>query len=186
MENRNLVLTLESNAFAKMKEDFDNILKRTLGNMQVKESHDATLTLKLNISLEETDVPDFESPFENAMKTIHKPRFDHKVTSVMQIKNEESGSLKGDYELVWSEEMNDYVMKPIDNGQRSFFDDEIYADAEAVHEEDEVCERSSLPAHNEDDEELPMPFPSVEDFGETDSFLDDDLAYDDSVIYGGD
>lgn len=45
-----LVLTLDSTAFSKMKEDFNSILKKTLGNMQVKESKEATLTLKLNIT----------------------------------------------------------------------------------------------------------------------------------------
>lgn len=123
-----LKLKINSNAFEAMKADFDKVLKRTLGNMQIKESNEATLTLKLNISLTEMEVPDFESASPNAMRKIHKPRFDHKVSSVMQIKTEESGHLKGEYELVWDEEAQDFVMKPIDNGQTSIFDDD-FADA---------------------------------------------------------
>lgn len=100
MNENVLVLTLDSNAFEKMKGDFNKILKRTLGNMQTKGSDEATLTLKLNISLTEQDVPDYDSPNPAAMKTIQNPRFDHKISSVMQIKNQESGTLNGDYELV--------------------------------------------------------------------------------------
>ena len=130
MENNILKLNINSNAFENMKEDFDKVLKRTLGNMQIKESDEATLTLKLNISLTEMEVPDFESEFPNAMRKIHKTRFDHKVSSVMQIKTEESGHLKGEYELVWDEEAQDFVMKPIDNGQTSF-DDFVQTTAES-------------------------------------------------------
>lgn len=61
------------------------------------------------------------------MRSIKKPRFDHKISSVMQIKNEESGSLKGEYELVWDDDLQDWIMKPIDNGQQTIFD---YADVD--------------------------------------------------------
>lgn len=127
MKENVLVLTLDSDAFSKLKEDFNTVLKRTLGNMESKESKEATLTLKLNITLRDDEVPDFDSADKDAKRKIHKPRFDHKISSVMQIKSEESGSLNGEYELVWDNELNDYVMKAIDNGQGSLFDDEIYA-----------------------------------------------------------
>ena len=57
----------------------------------------------------------------------------------MQIKTEESGSLKGEYELVWDEDENDFVMRPIENGQQSMFDDEngMYVDYVTVDDDDE-------------------------------------------------
>lgn len=117
-----LVLTLDGTAFSKMKEDFNSILKKTLDNMQAKDSREATITLKLNISLTDAEAPDFSVPYENAMRNIKKPRFDHKISSAMQIKSEESGSLKGEYELAWDEDIEDWIMKPIDNGQCTLFD----------------------------------------------------------------
>lgn len=136
--NRNDILTLniDSNAFAAMKEDFNKVLRRTLSNMQTKESDEATLTLKLNIRLTEMVVPDYSSHDTFATRTIHNPRFDHKINSVMQIKTEEPGSLKGEYELAWDEDEQDFVMCPIDDGQRTLFDDEehsviTYDDAES-------------------------------------------------------
>lgn len=145
-----LKLNINSNAFENLKADFDKVLRRTLGNMQIKESDEATLTLKLSIKLTDMEVPDFDAAYPNAMRKIHKPRFDHKVSSVMQIKTEESGHLKGEYELVWDEEAQDFVMKPIDDGQRTLFDEDIVNDDYAVVvdaddiEEDEV---KALPEH---------------------------------------
>lgn len=145
-----LKLNINSNAFENLKADFDKVLRRTLGNMQIKESDEATLTLKLSIKLTDMEVPDFDAAYPNAMRKIHKLRFDHKVSSVMQIKTEESGHLKGEYELVWDEEAQDFVMKPIDDGQRTLFDEDIVNDDYAVVvdaddiEEDEV---KALPEH---------------------------------------
>ena len=147
MNENVLKLNIESDAFSAMKQDFDKVLRRTLANMQQKESSDATLTLKLSISLTEQDAPDFESAYANAMRKVQKPRFDHKISSVMQIKTEESGSLKGEYELVWDEEAQDYVVKPNENGQQSLFDmgDIIEADAYPV-DDDEDGDSHALPA----------------------------------------
>ncbi len=124
MNNKDLTLTINSDTFTAMKNDFDKVLTRTLSNMLGKESDEATITLKLNISLREDEAPDFEATYPNAIRAIQKPRFDHKISSVMQIKTEESGSLKGEYELIWDKEKGDYVMRPIDNGQQSLFDDD--------------------------------------------------------------
>lgn len=138
-----LKLNINSNAFENLKADFDKVLRRTLGNMQIKESDEATLTLKLSIKLTEMEVPDFDAAYPNAMRKIHKPRFDHKVSSVMQIKTEESGHLKGEYELVWDEEAQDFVMKPMFDEDIVNGDYAVVVDADDI-EEDEV---KALPEH---------------------------------------
>ena len=122
--NEILSLTLDSAAFEDMKGDFNKVLQRTLGNMLGKDSKEATLTIKLNIELQEAEVPNYQSDDAMAMRKINKPKFEHKVSSVMQIKNEVSGSVKGEYELVWDDELQEFVAVTIDNGQRSFFDDD--------------------------------------------------------------
>lgn len=145
MNSNVLTLNIGSDAFESMRSDFDKVLKRTLGNMQVKESEEATLKLNLVIKLTEVTVPDFDSDSKEATKTVHKPRFDHKVSSVMQIKTEESGSFKGEYELVWDEEAQDFVMKPIDNGQGSLFDENGANVIDAEFVEVEEVEAAALP-----------------------------------------
>lgn len=112
-------LTLESDTFAVLKKDFDGILSNTLGNMQTRGAEDATLTLKLSISLENTSVN-----IRGENTDITRPSFKHDISSVMQIKDKKTGSLAGDYQLVWDEDEGKYVMKKIDDGQISLFNDD--------------------------------------------------------------
>lgn len=136
--NNVLALTMESEAFTALKSDFNQVLRRTLENMERKESEQAELTLKLKISLEKGTAPDFSEIKYRAERDIVRPTFTHKVSSVMQIKCEKSGILSGDYELVWDEESGDYIMRPIDNGQISLFEDreQISSECEEVNMDD--------------------------------------------------
>lgn len=122
-KNNVLTLTMESEAFNGLKTDFNQVLRRTLTNMERKESEQAELTVKLKISLEKDTAPDFREVKGKAERDIVRPTFTHKISSVMQIKCEKSGVLSGDYELVWDEERGDYIMRPIDDGQLSLFDE---------------------------------------------------------------
>lgn len=122
--NNVLALTMESEAFNGLKTDFNQVLRRTLTNMERKESEQAELTVKLKISLEKDTAPDFREVKYRAERDIVRPTFTHKISSVMQIKCEKSGVLSGDYELIWDEESGDYIMRPIDNGQLSIFDED--------------------------------------------------------------
>jgi len=126
--NNVLALTMESEAFNGLKTDFNQVLRRTLTNMERKESEQAESTVKLKISLEKDTAPDFREVKYRAERDIVRPTFTHKISSVMQIKCEKSGVLSGDYELIWDEERGDYVMRPIDDGQTSIFDEQLQED----------------------------------------------------------
>lgn len=121
MQNNTIALTLESEIFNELKENFNQILQKTLINMESKESEQAELTLKLKISLINDTAPDFSEVRYRAERDIIRPTFSHKISSVMQTKCEKSGEVMGDYELVWAQEKGGYVMRPIDNGQISMF-----------------------------------------------------------------
>ena len=51
MYESDMVLSLNSDTFQALKEDFDGILSRTIGNMEMKGDGSATITLKLGIDL---------------------------------------------------------------------------------------------------------------------------------------
>lgn len=110
-------LSLKGDTFTALKEDFDAILARTLKNMESKGADEATITLKLGISLEKTT--DFSG--EEA-EEVTKPSFKHDIGSVMQVKDKKSGALTGDYQLVWDEEEGKFVMKRIGDNQMTLFD----------------------------------------------------------------
>lgn len=110
-------LSLKGDTFTALKEDFDAILARTLKNMESKGADEATITLKLGISLEKTT--DFSG--EEA-EEVTKPSFKHDIGSVMQVKDKKSGALTGDYQLVWDDEEGKFVMKRIGDNQMTLFD----------------------------------------------------------------
>lgn len=130
-------LSLNGDTFAALKEDFDSILAQTLGNMESKGADEAVITLKLGITLEKQSFVRNEEPEE-----LTKPSFKHDINSVMQVKNKKSGSLSGDYELVWDDDEKKYVMRKITNGQLTLFDE----DGEAVEQYQEEEPYNAEPA----------------------------------------
>lgn len=140
-------LSLNGDTFAALKEDFDSILAQTLGNMESKGADEAVITLKLGVSLEKQSFVRNEEPEE-----LTKPSFKHDISSVMQVKNKKSGSLSGDYELVWDDDEKKYVMRKITNGQLTMFVEDG-EEVEQYQEEDDtyVTEPVILEAHAEEE-----------------------------------
>lgn len=115
-------LTLESDTFNAMKVDFDNVLKKTLSNMQEKGSEAAEVKVSLKISFEKGEQSDIQINDLDGRREVIIPRFDHKVSSVLQIKDEVSGTLGGGYELVFDKVRREYVMREIISPQTSLDD----------------------------------------------------------------
>ena len=110
-------LSLNGETFAIMKDQFDKILNSTIGNMEMKGTDEAVITLKLVVGLEKSSVN-----IGGTIKDVTKPTFKHDISSVMQVKNKVSGQTNDDYALVWDDSENKYVLRKIDNGQMSFDD----------------------------------------------------------------
>jgi len=159
MNTKEMDLSLNGETFADYKEDWYAIVNKTVGNMQMKGARDAVVTAKLMIHLETENrhTPD-------GVTEMVIPQFKHDITSVMQVKDKLSGQMTGDYQLVWDDAEQCYVMRPIDDGQMSFDDTPEYYDAEySVAEDDEdtpkdsdmleQADRVSLNAHEEEEED---------------------------------
>lgn len=136
MCENDLDLSLNGETFASLKKDFDTILERTIGNMTMKGAEDATITIKLGVSLQKTSVP-----AKGSIREVTKPTFKHDIASVMQVKDKMSGQLTGNMELVWDDDLKQYVLRPIDDGQTSLFDQEADQgdDYEDLAGEDDDC-----------------------------------------------
>lgn len=125
MCNQNVLpLSLNGDTFNALKSDFDTILRNTLSNMELKGADAAEMNIKLKISLTKDQTRDFEACYDGAMRDIVKPKFEHAVQSVLQIKDKKDGTLSGNYELVWDKEAQKYVMREITDGQTTLFDNE--------------------------------------------------------------
>lgn len=145
-------LSLNGDTFAILKEQFDNVINRTVGNMQMKGADDATLTLKLSIALEKTsrNTPD-------GIRDVVIPKFKHDISSVMQVKDKVSGQLVGDYQLVFDEDEGQYVMRKINDGQMNIFDEP--ADGTVINADYTVVEelpdgKRALPEPSKDNGDL--------------------------------
>ena len=117
--SKDMILSLNGDTFQSLKNDFDTILARTIGNMTMKGADEATITLKLSVSLEKSSVGTM-----NGVQDVTKPTFKHDVSSVMQVKDKMTGQFKGEYGMIWDEDEERWVLRKIDNGQMNLFDDE--------------------------------------------------------------
>lgn len=170
MANKNdLILSLNEDTFSALKKDFDSILNRTIGNMEMKGASDATITLKLTVSLDKRSVTVGDS-----IKEFNRPTFKHDISSVMQIKDKATGQLGGEYAMVWDPEEERFVLRQFTGGQTSIFDE----DYETVEEEwgvfwDLPDDSYALPAPAKEEAaeeagETPSPFDWLSQFiGET-------------------
>jgi hypothetical protein len=104
-------INLSSSVFNEMRDNFDAILKKALGNIVKGKSGQADINLKLTIS----------ATGENEGQL--KPKFKHQVSSVMAIKERESGMVNPNAEMVYDEE-GEYVLRPVKSAQTTLFDTE--------------------------------------------------------------
>lgn len=105
-------INLNSSVFNEMRDNFDAILKKALGNIVKGKSGQADINLKLTIT----------ATGENEGQL--KPKFKHQVSSVMAIKERESGMVNPNAEMVYDEEEGEYVLRPVKSAQTTLFDTE--------------------------------------------------------------
>lgn len=131
--NRNeMVLSLKGDTFSDLKEKFDSMLTKTIGNMEMTGTETATVTLKFGITLKKMDVGG-----PNGIQEITRPSFKYNVGFDVHTKDNTSGSLNGEDELSYKD--GKYVMHPIDDGQTTLYDDNngpIDADYTDITEDD--------------------------------------------------
>lgn len=150
-----LTLHLTDEAFEPVVADTEVTLQRLLRNMVDKDSLFGSLTIKVDIELTPVDVPNFDPSVRGDTRQVLIPKLSHKVSSVMQIKDEAKGNSQyDDYELAWDKELGEYVLKPIVSAQQSIFNtDYEAADAEEPDESPTTPEDNLIPR-------LPAPLPT--------------------------
>lgn len=178
MANKNdLILSLSEDTFSNLKKDFDAILNRTIGNMEMKGASDATITLKLTVSLDKRSMTVGDS-----VQEFNRPTFKHDISSVMQIKDKATGQLGGEYAMVWDPEEERFVLRQFTGGQTSMFDE----DYETVEEEwgtfrDLPDDSRALPAPAEEGEEETGESDTSTPFGWLSQFIGEELVVTESM-----
>ena len=188
-------LNFDSDTFGNIKRDMNFVLQRLIGNMQDKDSSDGSMTVKIDVQLVNEWVPNYNPEIEGESRKVSKPKFKHKVTSQVQIKDEKAGNLDTEMELFFNEETGEYEMRPVaDTTQRSFFDAD-YREASggtaAIEPEtgQAYIEHPELPGVVADEGALPGPIDYDEDYeeadesvyGDSESFSNEDTQITDEV-----
>lgn len=97
-------ITMASDTFDKLKEDMTNSMNKLLRNMQEYGSDKASMTVKITITLSDQEQDNGEQG------TV--PKFEHKVSSTVQIKDETEGELGGDCYLE-DDGNGGHILRPI-------------------------------------------------------------------------
>lgn len=180
-------LRIEADTFEKLRRDANIVLQRALGTMKEKESMEGKVSITVDIKLMQEFIPNFDPDIEGETRKILKPKFEHKVTSAINIKNEEKGSTNPEMAMVWDEDKQEYVLAYVNNTeQRSMFDSdfqEVMNQPGEVVEEGEFREMPLLEGEVADEGALPGPTSDrlvLEDFHEDEDDMDD-YGYEDVV-----
>lgn len=117
-------LHIADSAFEGMRRDADRVLQKLLKNMVEKESLEGSVTIKIDVSLTQEFIQNTDPDIEGETRKVLSPAFTHKVGSMMQIKDEAKGGINYEgMEMVWDDELKEFVVKPIANTtQRTIFD----------------------------------------------------------------
>lgn len=99
MEDFKKELNFESDTFSNVKRDMNFVLQRLLGNMQEKGATEGSMTLKIDVSFDTAYIPNYDPNIEGESRRIEKPKFVHKVTSAVQIKDEKKCHCARKYRL---------------------------------------------------------------------------------------
>lgn len=180
-------LHLEDSTFDKLRADANQVLQKLLSNMAEKGSLEGRMTITVDISFTEETVQNRDPDIEGAIRVVHTPKFQHKVGSVLQIKNEQKGDMNCDgMEMVWDDEKGEYILRPITGGEQMSIFDMVYPDADSkeVVVEGEALEGrkiAALPGPTDEDE-------SVEEEPDSSGGTSEDSPVDDEDIsdeFGG-
>lgn len=122
---RNISLSISGEAFEEFRRDFDAMFQNIIYAMEQKDSKEAEIAVKFSITTELDAVPDIDANYPDAKRDVKKPYTSHKITSKLTLKSEKSGTVGDDnMELAYDKRLCQYVLRSLEDGQTSMFDDE--------------------------------------------------------------
>lgn len=166
-------LHIADSAFEGMRHDADRALQKLLKNMVEKESLEGSVTIKIDISLTQEYIANTDPDIEGETRRVLSPAFTHKVGSMMQIKDEAKGGINYEgMEMVWDDELKEFVVKPIANTtQRTIFD----ADFQCVNDPDGECGEGGEQPALEGRRIAALPGPIIGESDESDEGVDGEV-----------
>lgn len=165
-------LHLQDETFSKLRDDADQVLQKLLANMAEKGSLEGKLTITVDVSFVQETVQNRDANIEGETRVVYTPRFQHKVGSVLQIKNEQKGDMNCDgMEMYWNTENGEWMLRPI-TGRDQMSIHDIVTPYNAETEDGEIVEGEALEGRKIS--ALPGPTDDVSDGQSENSPTDDE------------
>ena len=131
-------MKIESDVFGVIRGNFNALLQRLFKNMKKNDSVEGSITMKVNITLDQ----DWVTDGRGGTIEINNPILKHKVSIEVPVKDAIDSKSNTGMNLVWDDEVKRYVLKRVnDNGQRSIFDPDY---EENLHGETEEPDESTM------------------------------------------
>ncbi|MDF2686203.1 MAG: hypothetical protein K0S55_1384 [Clostridia bacterium] len=127
-------LTINSEIFDIMREDFNMILQKTITKMVESKNTSADINVTLTI-----DLYNKYKTNEGVLNDAYtKPIIEHKVSSTIKQKTETKGLSDGEYALIWDEDLKSYIIKKIEDEQTNLTDNVFNPDETSKNTDDDI------------------------------------------------
>ena len=118
-------LTMDSEMFQTVRENFDLLFQKLLKKMLDNDSGEGSITLKVDVELEQEWIP-VSGEHSCDERMVQKPTIKHKITTAVPVKDSMDGKKIPNMELVFDPQLKRYVLKYMTGmPQMSIFDEEI-------------------------------------------------------------
>ena len=116
-------LHIEDEIFRELRNDTNFVLQRLISVMTRKDAPKGKITINIDVGFRREELENTEFNADEKTRIACVPVFEHKVSSVVQIKEEQKGYIDcDDMEMVFNDKTNEYVLKYIRQPQMSIFD----------------------------------------------------------------
>lgn len=116
-------LTIESETFENLRSNINGQLQKLLHNMMEKQQSEGKITVAIDVRLESEWIPNYDPSIDGETRKVLHPSFAYKTTRQITMKDDVSGKYNSDMEVVYDEDLKQYVEKFVsDTTQRTIFD----------------------------------------------------------------
>lgn len=115
-------VSIKGDTFEAFRDDFDEILTKTLDNMRQQDLSEAEITVKMKVKTIQKEVEAPISTDYSNKRTAVVQTFSHTISTAYKVETKVDGQLAANQELIYDEETGQYILVDILTGQQSFWD----------------------------------------------------------------
>lgn len=114
-------VSIKGDTFEAFRDDFDEILTKTLDNMREQDLSEAEITVKMKVKTIKKEVEASTVSNAGEKRTAIVPTFNHTISTAYKVETKVDGQLAANQELLYDEASGQYILIDIFTGQQSFW-----------------------------------------------------------------